>query len=138
MDRTEFRTRLQNLTRTHEELITRPNSKAENGNGIFDRYLNPVLTAAHTPVFWRYDLNHETNPHLLERLGINAVFNAGAMGFNDKIVLALRGEGNDRKSFFAIAESANGIDHFRFWDYPILMPETDAPDTNVYDLRLVR
>jgi 4-O-beta-D-mannosyl-D-glucose phosphorylase len=138
MDRIEFNTRLQRLLQTHEELIALKNTKAESGNGIFDRYRNPVLTAAHAPVFWRYDLNHETNPHLLERLGINAVFNAGAMEFNDKIVLAVRVEGSDRKSFFAIAESASGIDGFRFWDYPIVMPETADPDTNVYDMRLVR
>ena len=110
----------------------------ESGNGFFVRYLNPVLTAAHAPVFWRYDLNYETNPHLLERLGINAAFNSGAIEFDGKIVLAVRVEGSDRKSFLAIAESANGIDGFRFWDYPILMPETDDPDTNVYDMRLVR
>ena len=138
MDQEDFKTRLRSLLRTQEELITRPNSKAENGNGIFDRYQNPILTAAHAPITWRYDLNQQTNPHLLERLGINAVFNAGAMEFNDKIVLAVRVEGCDRKSFFAIAESTSGIDGFRFWDYPILMPETNVPDTNVYDLRLVR
>jgi 4-O-beta-D-mannosyl-D-glucose phosphorylase len=138
MDPTEFRAQLDSLTQAHEELIARRNTKAERSNGIFDRYLNPVLTAAHAPVFWRYDLSHETNPHLLERLGINAVFNAGAMEFNDKVVLAVRVEGSDRKSFFAIAESANGIDGFRFWEYPILMPETQDPDTNVYDMRLIR
>ena len=138
MDRIEFETRLRRLMQVQEELIARPNTKAGNSNGIFDRYVNPVLTAAHAPIFWRYDINHETNPHLLERMGINAAFNAGAMEFNDKIVLSVRVEGSDRKSFFAIAESATGIDGFRFWDYPILMPETHEPDTNVYDMRLVR
>ena len=138
MDRTEFDARLQHLKQTHEELVTRENFRALNGNGVFDRYVNPVLTAAHAPVFWRYDFNYETNPHLLERIGVNATFNSGAMEFNGKIVLAVRVEGHDRKSFFAIAESENGVDNFRFWDYPILMPETDNPDTNVYDMRLVR
>lgn len=138
MNQAEFASHLKSLIEQHEELITRKNTKAAPGNGIFDRYRNPVLTAAHAPVFWRYDLNHETNPHLLERLGINAVFNAGAMEFNEQIVLAVRVEGADRKSFFAIAESANGIDGFRFWDYPILLPEAADPDTNVYDMRLVR
>ena len=96
------------------------------------------MTAAHAPIFWRYDLDQSTNPHLSERLGINATFNSGAMEFEGGVVLAVRVEGNDRKSFFAIAESPNGIDNFCFWDYPILMPETDNPDTNVYDMRLVK
>ncbi|MEW6703134.1 MAG: glycosidase, partial [Bacteroidota bacterium] len=108
------------------------------GNGVFNRYKFPILTADHTPIFWRYDLNYEANPHLVERIGINAVFNSGAMEFNGKIVLSARVEGVDRKSFFAIAESSNGIDNFRFWDYPIVMPETDNPDTNIYDMRLVK
>src|SRR5215208_8389599 len=112
MDRTEFDARLQNLLEAHAALIARPNAKAADPNGIFDRYVNPVLTARHAPIFWRYDLNDETNPHLLERMGINAAFNSGAMEFNGKIVLAVRVEGNDRKSFFAIAESDNGIDGF--------------------------
>jgi len=97
-----------------------------------------VLTAQHTPLFWRYDLNPETNPYLAERFGINAVLNAGAIKFNGKYILMPRVEGIDRKSFFAIAESANGIDGFNFWDYPVVMPETDVPDTNVYDIRLVQ
>jgi len=138
MNRTEFEARLQTLLQSHEELITRRNTKAACGNGIFDRYTNPVLTAAHTPVFWRYDLNYETNPHLLERMGVNAAFNSGAIEFDGKILLAVRVEGSDRKSFFAIAESENGVDNFRFRDYPLLMPETDDPDVNVYDMRLVR
>src|ERR1700753_2139788 len=98
MDRTEFDARLQSLLTAHEALIVRKNAKAEDGNGIFDRYVNPVLTAAHALVFWRYDLNYETNPYLLERMGINAAFNSGAMEFNGKIVLAVRVEGDDRKS----------------------------------------
>jgi 4-O-beta-D-mannosyl-D-glucose phosphorylase len=137
MDRTDFNTRLHSLMRAQEQLVARRNVRRDNGNGIFERYADPVLTPAHTPVFWRYDLSWETNPFLLERLGINATFNSGAMEFDDKIVLAVRVEGNDRKSFFAIAESENGIDGFRFWDYPILLPENENADTNVYDMRLV-
>ena len=121
-----------------EELQARKNREVEAGNGIVNRYANPVVTAAHTPVFWRYDLSYETNPMLLERLGINATFNCGAMEFEGKNVLAVRVEGVDRKSFFAIAESENGIDGFRFRDYPVIMPETQVPDTNVYDMRLVK
>ncbi len=138
MDRAEFDLHLKSLMRAQEQLLARRNVRCEGGNGIFERYANPVLTPAHTPVFWRYDLSYETNPFLLERLGINATFNSGAMEFDDKFVLAVRVEGNDRKSFFALAESTNGVDGFRFWDYPLLLPETDDPDTNVYDMRLVR
>src|SRR3954468_9450349 len=137
MNRTEFDARLQNLLRVHEELVARRNERVEHGNGIFDRYVNPVLSAAHAPIFWRYDLDFETNPHLLERLGVNAAFNSGALEHDGKILLAVRVEGSDRKSFFAIAESENGVDNFRFRDYPVLMPETEEPDTNVYDMRLV-
>jgi 4-O-beta-D-mannosyl-D-glucose phosphorylase len=138
MRQTEFDLRLSELLRDQEDLLLRKNSKAPGGNGVVERYVNPVVTAAHAPIFWRYDLNYATNPHLLERLGINAAFNCGAMEFEGKVVLAVRVEGVDRKSFFAIAESENGIDGFRFWDYPVLMPETDEPDTNVYDMRLVK
>ena len=138
MERADFDYRLELLMNQQEELLVNMNEKAGPGNGIVNRYVNPVLTAAHTPIFWRYDLNYETNPHLLERLGINAVFNCGAVEFDGKFVLAVRVEGADRKSFFAIAESHNGIDNFRFWEYPILMPETGVPDINVYDMRLVR
>ena len=133
-----FRKRLEKLLQEHEALITRTNKKTGTGNGIFDRYAYPVLTGAHTPLSWRYDLNPATNPRLMERFGINAAFNAGAMKFNGKYVLVARVEGYDRKSFFAIAESPNGIDNFRFWDYPVTMPETDDPDINVYDMRLTR
>jgi len=138
MDRPEFDSRLKLLLDRQAELLGRKNTRAEGSNGIVDRYVNPVVTAEHAPIFWRYDLNYETNPHLLERLGVNATFNCGAMEFDGKYVLAVRVEGADRKSFFAIAESKNGFDGFRFRDYPILMPETDVPDTNVYDMRLVR
>jgi 4-O-beta-D-mannosyl-D-glucose phosphorylase len=136
--KTQFANRLQALQRAHEDLVSKPNRKEALGNGVYDRYENPVLTAAHTPLFWRYDLNPETNPYLMQRFGINATFNSGAMKFGDKYVLVARVEGWDRKSFFAVAESDNGVDGFRFWDHPVTMPETDEPDTNVYDMRLVQ
>ena len=110
---TEFFNRLSVLEKEHERLLRQPNEKSGQYNGIFHRYKNPVLTAAHTPLFWRYDLNIRTNQHLMERFGINAVFNAGAIKWNNKYVVIARVEAADRKSFFAIAESANGIDHFR-------------------------
>jgi 4-O-beta-D-mannosyl-D-glucose phosphorylase len=131
-----FTQRLASLREEHEALITRRNRKIEPGNGIFLRFEYPVLTGAHAPLEWRYDLNPATNPHLMERFGINAAFNAGAMKHDGKYLLAARVEGYDRKSFFAIAESPNGIDNFRFRDYPITMPETSDPDINVYDMRL--
>jgi 4-O-beta-D-mannosyl-D-glucose phosphorylase len=138
MTRQEFDERLQKLLSEHRALVERPNEPESESNGVFDRYRNPVLTAAHAPVFWRYDLNYETNPHLMERMGINAAFNPGAIEFDGRICLAVRVEGADRKSFFAIAESESGVDRFRFWDYPVVMPETDDPDVNVYDMRFVR
>ncbi|MGZ3821911.1 MAG: glycosidase, partial [Mucilaginibacter sp.] len=133
---TEFNKRLNQLNSNYRELVTKPNKKQETGNGIYDRYQNPVLTAAHAPVFWRYDLNPKTNPYLMERFGINAAFNAGAIKWGNKYLLVARVEGLDRKSFFAVAESPNGVDNFTFWDYPIDLPETDDQDTNVYDMRL--
>lgn len=136
--KTEFFDRLAFLEREHERLLKQPNEKAGHSNSIFHRHNNPVLTAAHTPLYWRYDLNVETNPHLMERFGINAVMNAGAIKFNNKYVVVPRVEAADRKSFFAIAESPNGVDNFRFWDYPVEMPETSVPDTNIYDMRLVQ
>jgi 4-O-beta-D-mannosyl-D-glucose phosphorylase len=139
MSQTEFERRLQQLQATHEALISRPNEIDPKWyNGIFDRYRHPILTAAHTPLHWRYDLNPETNPYLMERMGINGVFNSGAIELNGKIHLVCRVEGYDRKSFFAVAESENGVDGFRFWDRPILMPETEEPDVNVYDMRLTQ
>jgi 4-O-beta-D-mannosyl-D-glucose phosphorylase len=132
-----FRKRLEKLEDAHDQLIKLKNKKQKLGNGIFDRYENPVLTAAHTPLFWRYDLNPETNPFLMERFGINATFNAGAIKWKGKYIVVARVEGMDRKSFFAIAESPNGIDKFQFWDYPCTIPETEDPDINVYDMRLV-
>jgi 4-O-beta-D-mannosyl-D-glucose phosphorylase len=138
MSQTIFEQRYRLLAEQHEALLNHKNEvDAGWTNGLFERYHYPVLTAAHTPLFWRYDLNPVTNPHLIERMGINGVFNPGAMEFNGKIILMCRVEGYDRKSFFAVAESDNGIDGFRFWDYPVIMPETDNPDTNVYDMRLV-
>ncbi|MDR6562954.1 MULTISPECIES: glycosidase [unclassified Arcicella] len=132
-----FEKRLQALNNHYESLVTKPNQPVDLGNGIYERYENPVLTAQHAPITWRYDLNPATNPYLMERFGINATFNAGAIKWNDKYILAVRVEGIDRKSFFAIAESPNGIDNFRFWEFPINMPETNVPDGNVYDMRLV-
>ena len=128
--------RLHILTKEYETLISRENEKILPGNGIFERYKYPILTAAHTPPEWRYDFNPETNPFFMERFGINAVFNAGAIKFNGKYLVMARVEGHDRKSFFAVAESNSPVDGFRFWDYPIEMPETDIPDTNMYDMRL--
>ena len=135
---TDFKSRLNILTTEYQKLITRKNEKLEPGNGIFHRYKFPVLTGDHAPLFWKYDLDPVTNPFLLERFGIHAAFNAGAMKFEGKYILAVRVEGNDRKSFFAIAESPNGVDNFHFWDYPVTMPETKDPDTNIYDMRLTR
>ena len=133
-----FHDRLRLLQTKHDQLLHLPNEKEEAGNGIFDRYQHPVLTAAHAPLTWRYDLNPATNPFLMERIGINATLNAGAIKWQGKYVLVVRVEGNDRKSFFAVAESENGVDNFRFWDRPITLPETEDPDTNVYDMRLVQ
>lgn len=145
--KSKFLQRRSRLTAEYNALVTRPNSPDPGwDNGVFERYQHPVLTAGHVPLNWRYDLNFETNPFCLERLGINAVFNPGAIELNGKICLAARVEGCDRKSFFAIAESENGVDNFRFWDTPLVMPETvtangvkqSNPDTNVYDMRLVK
>jgi 4-O-beta-D-mannosyl-D-glucose phosphorylase len=145
-----FNKRLEQLQSQYEQCILRPNEAAGVGNGIYDRYVNPVLTAAHTPLHWRYDLDQKTNPYLMERYGINAVFNAGAIRWKDRYALVARVEGRDRKSFFAVAESENGVERFRFRDYPIRMPGTegdisearatgaDKPETNIYDMRVVQ
>jgi 4-O-beta-D-mannosyl-D-glucose phosphorylase len=133
---TYFKKRQQELNRAHEALLKMSNTELPSANGIYSRYQNPVLTGEHAPLTWRYDFNPDTNPYLLERFGINAAFNAGAMKFNGKYILAVRVEGLDRKSFFAIAESVNGIDNFRFWEEPMVIPETEDLDTNVYDMRL--
>jgi len=133
----DFASQLSALTSTHEALIGQRNEPLEPGNGVFLRWRNPVLTADHAPLHWRYDLDPKTNPFLMERLGVNAVFNAGAIKHDGRFLLVARVEGNDRKSFFAIAESDTGVDRFRFRDLPIDLPETDHPATNVYDMRLV-
>lgn len=130
--------RLRILTEEYETLISRENKRIRSNNGIFERYKYPILTAAHTPLEWRYDFNPETNPFLMERFGINAVFNAGAIKYNGKYLIMARVEGYDRKSFFAIAESPNGIDNFRFWEYPIQLPDLYPEETNVYDMRLTQ
>ena len=133
-----YKTNLERELAKYEELITRENHKSDEYNGIFDRYVNPVLTRHHVPPIWCYDFNPKTNPYFMQRLGINAVFNAGAIQLNGKFYLVARVEGFDRKSFFAVAESPNGIDNFRFWDYPILLPDTEKDETNVYDMRLTK
>lgn len=133
-----FEERLRDLRNRHEALITRKNQPSERYNGIYTRYANPIITADHIPIDWRFDLNPETNPFLMERQGINAAFNSGAIEFDGKFCLVVRVEGNDRKSFFAVAESENGIDNFRFWEKPIELPQVAEPDTNVYDMRLTK
>ncbi|MFV0506990.1 MAG: glycosidase [Bacteroidales bacterium] len=131
-----FENRLKGLLEEHEELLTRQNMPLKASNGVFRRYANPILTAAHTPIIWRYDMDEASNPLLMERIGINATLNSGAIKWEGKYLLVVRVEGADRKSFFAVAESPNGVDNFRFWDYPITMPEDTVPATNVYDMRL--
>ena len=134
----KYDNRLHILTKEYDELISRENEKILPGNGVFERYKYPILTADHSPLEWRYDFNPETNPYLMERFGINAVFNAGAIKFNGKYLVMARVEGHDRKSFFAIAESPNGIDNFRFWEYPVQLPDLYPEETNVYDMRLTK
>lgn len=126
------------VMKKYEDTINRRNVKSDFYNGIYDRYEYPVLTRDHIPPFWKYDMNPETNPYFMERLGVNAVFNAGAIELNGKFYLVARVEGNDRKSFFAVAESDNGIDGFKFWDYPILLDDVCPEETNVYDMRLTK
>jgi 4-O-beta-D-mannosyl-D-glucose phosphorylase len=138
MNEQEYKERVKRLLTEYEALIDRPNDKTTNSNGIIQRYQYPVLTAAHTPVFWRYDLDPVTNPLLCERMGINSTFNVGAIELDGRIYLLARVEGVDRKSFFAVAESSTGIDCFRFWDYPIKMPPADPEETNIYDIRLTK
>lgn len=133
----EFKRRLAFLESQQDEMLNKKNELLPQPSGVFARYKHPVLTAMHTPLTWRYDLDPLTNPYLLERFTINATLNPGAVKWIDKYVLVARVEGADRKSFFAVAESLNGIDQFRFHPYPILMPETGVPDTNVYDMRLI-
>lgn len=127
------------LVEQHETLLTRRNAINKDWyNGLFDRYRHPVLTQAHTPLLWRYDLDPRTNPFLIERLGVNAVFNPGALLIGETVYLMCRVEGYDRKSFFAVAESQTGVDGFRFWSHPVQIPSNDTSDTNLYDMRLVR
>lgn len=133
---TKFSERLSKLREAHESLLKRKNEPEELSNGIYTRYKYPVLTAGHAPLEWRYDLNENTNPFLMERIMINAAFNAGAIKFNGKYCVVARVEGADRKSFFAVAESPNGVDNFKFWDKPVVIPQLQEPDTNVYDMRL--
>lgn len=130
-----FEQRLEELKKEHRALCTLKNKAIYPGNGIFERYENPILTAAHVPLSWKYDLNQETNPYLMQRFGYNSVFNAGALKWQGKYLLFLRVEGYDRKSFFALAESKTGIDQFEFWDQPLALPELDG-ETNVYDMRI--
>ncbi|MCP3930039.1 MAG: glycosidase [Bacteroidetes bacterium] len=137
-DLTLFEKRKFQLFSEYESLIARKNIRRSFGNGIFSRYKYPVLTANHIPLHWQYDLNPESNPYFMLRMGINAVFNSGAIQLDGKILLAVRIEGFDRKSFFGIAESETGLDNFRFWNTPIEMPQTEDPDTNVYDMRLTQ
>ncbi len=121
-----------------DRLLEKKNQKSDFYNGIFDRYENPVLTRDHAPLHWRFDLDEETNPYFMERLGINAVMNSGAVEMDGKFYLVARVEGADRKSFFAVAESENGVDGFRFWDYPVTLPDICPEETNVYDMRLTK
>lgn len=122
----------------YENKVNAKNEKSDFYNGIFDRYKNPILTRGHIPLSWKYDLNPETNPNFMERIGVNAVMNSGAIELDGKFYLVVRIEGNDRKSFFGVAESDNGVDGFKFWDYPILLPDTCKEETNVYDMRLTK
>lgn len=131
----EFKDKLKKLVADHENILTKKN-QATYSNGVWTRYEFPILTGQHVPLHWRYDLNPQTNPYLLERIGVNAAFNSGAIKLNGKYILVVRIEGVDRKSFFAVAESPNGIDNFRFGDEPLTIPETDDPDINIYDMRL--
>lgn len=134
-----FTPKIEELMRRNDAIVQRPNKRDENFyNGIYDRWENPVLTRDHIPVFWKYDMNPKTNPHSMERLGVNATFNSGAIYLDGKYYLVARVEGNDRKSFFAVAESESGTEGFRFWDYPITLPDTCAGETNVYDMRLTQ
>ncbi|MBQ9652429.1 MAG: glycosidase [Prevotella sp.] len=135
---TTFKEKVKALREHHEELLARKNEPLAFGNGIYEKYRYPILTAANTPLEWRYDFDEKDNPFLMERIMMNAVLNAGAIKWQGKYLLVCRVEGADRKSFFAVAESPNGVDNFRFWDEPITMPDTDIPATNIYDMRLTQ
>ena len=133
-----FEERVTKITTQYNRLIEKPNKALFSTNGIYNRYQNPIVTREHVPLHWRFDLNPKTNPYFMERIGFNATFNSGAIKLGDKYILVVRVEGNDRKSFFAVAESPNGIDNFKFWDEPINMPQTNILDVNVYDMRLTK
>ena len=133
-----YKEKLNKLIDNYNLTINKKNRKTDFYNGIYDRWENPVLTRDHIPYFWKYNLNEEENPDLIETLGVNAVFNSGAIFLNGKYYLVARVEGNDRKSFFAVAESDNGVDGFKFWDYPVLLPDTEKEEVNAYDMRLTQ
>lgn len=138
MNNKDFALKVKRLKDNHEALLSQPNMPSVVYNGIYTRYVNPILTAAHTPLEWRYDFSEKDNPFLMERIMMNATLNAGAMMLDGMFTLVVRVEGADRKSFFAVAQSPNGIDNFRFWEKPIVMPEDIVPATNVYDMRLTQ
>jgi len=138
MEKTAFEKELMRKKEKHLKRILRVNKIVKENCGIYNRYKYPILTAEHTPLFWRYDFNYETNPHLLQRIGINSTFNAGAILHEGKYLMVVRVEGWDRKSFFAVVESLNGIDKWQFWKYPISLPDTAYEETNVYDMRLTK
>ncbi|MBU3005578.1 glycoside hydrolase family 130 protein [Paraglaciecola arctica] len=134
----KYSQKIDSLLANQEDLLRKQNSEQDSTNGIYQRWNNPIITQAHIPILWRYDFDERTNPLCMERLGINATFNSGAIYLNQKYYLVVRVEGNDRKSFFAVAESSSGVDNFKFWQRPMSMPETKNPDTNIYDMRLVQ
>ena len=138
MDRDSFNKKVKALFEVYNQTINRKNVKQTIGNGIYDRYVYPAITRNHVPVFWEYDLNYENNPHLMTRLGVNTTFNAGAIKLNKKYLMVARVEGFDVKSIFGVAESPNGIDQWKFWHHPIVMPVTDDPEMNIYDMRLTQ
>jgi 4-O-beta-D-mannosyl-D-glucose phosphorylase len=133
-----FKDRYNKVMERYNEAITKKNKALFSENGIYEKYEDPVLTNRSIPPFWRFDLNPDTNPYFMERLGVNCVFNPGAIELNGKFYMVARVEGWDRKSFFAVAESDTGIDGFTFWEKPVVLPQTEDPDTNVYDMRLVK
>ena len=138
MTENEFYFRVAQLTSKHEKFLNLKNEPNDDLNGIYTRYKYPILTAEHAPLEWKYDFNYETNPNLLLRIGVNATLNSGAIYLDGKYLLVVRVEGWDRKSFFAVAESSNGIDGWKFWKYPVVLPDTEPNETNVYDMRLTK
>ena len=133
-----YQEKVQALRKRHEALLQRKNQVMEGGNGIYEKYVYPILTAEHTPLEWKYDFNEKDNPFLMQRIMMNAVLNAGAIKLDGRYLLVCRVEGADRKSFFAVAESPNGIDEWRFWEEPVTMPDTEDPATNIYDMRVTQ